>query len=62
MRHFAYRNGVMRCEDVSLEAIARELDMPSRTIPTLRETPLALSNRSMSLAVLTGVHTTPPFA
>jgi diaminopimelate decarboxylase len=29
MHHFAYRNGVMHCEDVSLEAIARELGTPA---------------------------------
>jgi diaminopimelate decarboxylase len=28
MHHFAYRNGVMHCEDVSLEAIAREVGTP----------------------------------
>ena len=28
MHHFAYRNGVMHCEDVSLEAVARELGTP----------------------------------
>ena len=29
MHHFAYRNGVLHCEDVSLEAIARELGTPA---------------------------------
>jgi diaminopimelate decarboxylase len=29
MHHFAYRNGVMHCEDVSLEAVARELGTPA---------------------------------
>jgi diaminopimelate decarboxylase len=29
MHHFAYRNGVMHCENVSLEAIARELGTPA---------------------------------
>jgi diaminopimelate decarboxylase len=29
MHHFAYHNGVMHCEDVSLEAIARELGTPA---------------------------------
>ena len=29
MHHFAYRNGVMHCEDVSLETIARELGTPA---------------------------------
>jgi diaminopimelate decarboxylase len=29
MHHFAYRNGVLFCEDVSLEAIARELGTPA---------------------------------
>ncbi len=28
MHHFAYRDGVMHCEDVSLEAIAREVGTP----------------------------------
>ncbi len=29
MNHFGYRNGVLHCEDVSLEAIARELGTPA---------------------------------
>src|SRR5690349_6035500 len=29
MHHFAYRNGVLHCEDVSLEAVARELGTPA---------------------------------
>jgi diaminopimelate decarboxylase len=29
MNHFGYRNGVLYCEDVSLEAIARELGTPA---------------------------------
>jgi diaminopimelate decarboxylase len=29
MHHFAYRSGVLHCEDVSLEAIARELGTPA---------------------------------
>ena len=29
MHHFAYRNGVMHCEDVSLETIAREVGTPA---------------------------------
>jgi diaminopimelate decarboxylase len=29
MHHFAYRNGILHCEDVSLEAIARELGTPA---------------------------------
>lgn len=29
MHHFDYRNGVLHCEDVSLEAIARELGTPA---------------------------------
>ncbi len=29
MHHFAYRNGIMHCEDVSLEAVARELGTPA---------------------------------
>lgn len=29
MNHFAYRNGVLHCENVSLEAIARELGTPA---------------------------------
>ena len=31
MHHFAYPNGVMHCEDVSLEAIAREVGL---AVPT----------------------------
>ena len=29
MHHFAYRNGILHCEDVSLEAVARELGTPA---------------------------------
>jgi diaminopimelate decarboxylase len=29
MNHFAYRSGVLHCEDVSLEAVARELGTPA---------------------------------
>ena len=29
MHHFNYRNGVLHCEDVSLEAVARELGTPA---------------------------------
>jgi hypothetical protein len=29
MLQFTYRNGAMHCEDVSHEAIARELGMPA---------------------------------
>ncbi|MDZ4761339.1 MAG: diaminopimelate decarboxylase [Alphaproteobacteria bacterium] len=29
MHHFAYRSGVLHCEDVSLEAVARELGTPA---------------------------------
>lgn len=29
MHHFAYRNGIMHCEDVSLETIARDLGTPT---------------------------------
>lgn len=29
MHHFAYRNGVLHCENVSLEAVARELGTPA---------------------------------
>lgn len=29
MHHFSYRNGVLHCEGVSLEAVARELGTPA---------------------------------
>jgi len=36
MHHFAYRDGVLHCEDVSLEAVARELGTPAYVIRTQR--------------------------
>jgi hypothetical protein len=40
MHHFAYRNGVMHCENVSLEAIARTVCMKHDTT-TISATQLA---------------------